>query len=150
MRKLLTVILAPFLLMPLVIQPSMADERGRGGDHRGGPDRGHDRGHEQRWRGDIGRFHEHDLGRWRGGHWYHGRHGGRLGWWWIVGTIWYFYPAPAYPFPDPYEPPVAVVPPPSSPVAPQYWYYCPNPPGYYPYVPQCWTDWQRVPAVPPR
>jgi hypothetical protein len=27
-----------------------------------------------------------------------------------------------------------------------YWYYCADPPGYYPYVTQCNTAWQTVPA----
>ena len=31
---------------------------------------------------------------------------------------------------------------PSSPT----WYYCADPAGYYPYVTQCNTDWQSVPA----
>jgi hypothetical protein len=26
------------------------------------------------------------------------------------------------------------------------WYYCSDPAGYYPYVTQCYTDWQSVPA----
>lgn len=26
------------------------------------------------------------------------------------------------------------------------WYYCSDPPGYYPYVSQCYTAWQTVPA----
>jgi hypothetical protein len=30
--------------------------------------------------------------------------------------------------------------------ASQYWYYCQNPAGYYPYVQQCTTNWQPVPA----
>jgi hypothetical protein len=30
--------------------------------------------------------------------------------------------------------------------ATQYWYYCSNPAGYYPYVTQCNTGWQTVPA----
>jgi len=30
--------------------------------------------------------------------------------------------------------------------ASQYWYYCQDPPGYYPYVQQCGTGWQMVPA----
>jgi hypothetical protein len=30
------------------------------------------------------------------------------------------------------------------------WYYCQNPPGYYPYVQQCPSGWQRVsPQAPP-
>jgi hypothetical protein len=27
---------------------------------------------------------------------------------------------------------------------PGYWYYCSNPAGYYPYVRQCSTLWQKV------
>jgi len=30
--------------------------------------------------------------------------------------------------------------------ATQYWYYCSNPAGYYPYVTHCNTGWQTVPA----
>lgn len=104
----------------------------------------HGRQHGARWQGDIRRFHEHDIGRWRGGRWYQGRHIGRLGWWWIVGPTWYFYPAPIYPYPDPFLPPADI-----RPIGPpQYWYYCANPPGYYPYVPQCRVDWQKVHATP--
>jgi hypothetical protein len=30
------------------------------------------------------------------------------------------------------------------------WYYCENPPGYYPYVQSCAAGWQRVqPQLPP-
>ena len=39
-----------------------------------------------------------------------GRHGGRGGWWWVVGDAWYYYPQPVYPYPDPYTPPVVVAP----------------------------------------
>lgn len=105
------------------------------------------------WHGDIGRFHEHDWGLWRGGHWTRARHDGRLGWWWVVGTSWYFYPAPVYPYPNPWEPPPAIVvnPPlgyaPSAPPT-QYWYYCESSRGYYPYVPTCADGWKQVPAMP--
>jgi hypothetical protein len=34
----------------------------------------------------------------------------------------------------------------SQPYASQYWYYCQNPAGYYPYVQQCSTGWQTVPT----
>ena len=62
------------------------------------------------------RWNEHDfpryaahIDRWHSGYWYHGPHGGRPGWWWVVGGTWYFYPAPVYPYPDPYAvPPPAV------------------------------------------
>lgn len=106
------------------------------------------------WGGDIQRFHEHDWQLWRGGRWQHGSHAGRLGWWWVVGGVWYFYPAPVYPYPNPWEPPpVEYVTPPAGSVPPpptQYWYYCENAKGYYPYVPTCPGGWKQVPATPPR
>jgi hypothetical protein len=50
-------------------------------------------------------------------------------------------------------PPVYVQPPPQvyvQPPPPQaYWYYCDNPPGYYPYVPQCPAGWRQVTPTPP-
>lgn len=104
----------------------------------------HDRG--PAWHGDIRTFHEHDFDRWRGGHWFNGRHGGRAGWWWIVGGVYYFYPSPVYPYPDPYEPPVVAAP---VPPPPQFWSYCPTAQAYYPYVATCNVPWQRVPAGSP-
>ncbi|HUL66625.1 MAG TPA: hypothetical protein VLW55_18655 [Burkholderiaceae bacterium] len=104
------------------------------------------------WHGDIHHFPEHDWHTWRGGHWVHGPHMGRLGWWWVVGSVWYFYPAPVYPYPNPYEPPpvVLVTPPKEGPPPPptQYWYYCEATKGYYPYVPTCPSGWKQVPATP--
>ncbi len=117
--------------------PAVADEHGR---HRG---RGIE--HGPRWHGEIGRFHEHDIQVWRGGRWYHGRHDGRMGWWWLVGGLWYFYPYPVYPYPDPYQPPAVSLPPTSL----GYWYYCADPAGYYPYVVECYGNWMQVPAAPP-
>jgi hypothetical protein len=103
--------------------------------------------------GDITRFHERDQDRWRAGHWFHGKHLGRLGWWWVVGGTWYFYPAPVYPYPDPYIPPAVVTqasPAPPMPSSPQYWYYCPSAKGYYPYVAECPEGWRPVaPQTPP-
>lgn len=44
------------------------------------------------------------------------------------------------------QPPVFVQPEPQ----PQYWYYCQNPQGYYPYIQQCPGGWlQVVPPTPP-
>lgn len=111
----------------------------------GRPGAGHPRA--PGWQGDIHRFRDHDLQRWHGGRWYHGVHEGRRGWWWIVGPSWYFYLAPVYPYPDPYRPaPVPGIPPPGA--APQYWFYCADPPGYYPYVAWCRVNWRPVPAQP--
>jgi hypothetical protein len=104
------------------------------------------RGHGvEHWRhGDIRSFHERDLGHWRGGRWFHGDHLGRLGWWWIVDGTWFSYPAPIYPYPDPYLPSavVAQTPPPAS--APAYWYYCASVKTYYPYVTACPEGWMQV------
>jgi hypothetical protein len=103
-----------------------------------------------KWRGDISRFHEHDWHTWRAGRWVHSRHDGRLGWWWVAGGLWYFYPAPVYPYPNPWEPPPVVVAPPVETAPPtQYWYYCEASRAYYPYVATCPGGWKQVPATPP-
>jgi hypothetical protein len=107
------------------------------------------RADDWRWHGDIHRFHEHDYHHWRQGRWFHGFHDGSEAWWWVVGGFWYFYPVPIYPYPDPYTPPVVVIEPaPVSPAfaPPAYVYYCSAPAGYYPYVPQCYGVWQKIPA----
>lgn len=95
--------------------------------------------------------HHHTLEAWHGGHWIHGVHGGRGGWWWVVGGVWYFYPAPVYPYPEP--PPTVVLAPAPAPAAPaaSYYYYCRRPAGYYPYVHACRRPWEAVPvaALPP-
>jgi hypothetical protein len=106
---------------------------------------------DRHWHGDIARFHEHDLDLWHRGRWANEVHDGRLGWWWVAGGSWYFYPAPVYPYPDPYEPPVTVAAAPSAlPAAPvpNSWYYCEAAKGYYPYVQTCPGGWKAVPAKP--
>ena len=71
------------------------------------------------------------------------------------GPLWTPYWAPhSYPYGYPYaHPPVVVQPPPQvyalPPPPPPVWYYCENPQGYYPYVPQCPGGWRQVPARPP-
>jgi hypothetical protein len=47
----------------------------------------------------------------------------------------------------PYGYPPVMIPP--APPPPTYWYACDDPPGYYPYVPQCPGGWRQVPATPP-
>lgn len=42
----------------------------------------------------------------RRGRWQHGYHQGRVGWWWVIGDVWYVNPPPVYA----YAPPVAVAP----------------------------------------
>lgn len=141
MRPISKLLLAATLLATTAMTPAMAD------DH-------HDRhGHEGHfeehvaWRGDISHFHEHDFDHWRSGRWFNGDHDGRHGWWWIIDGGWYFYPAPVYPYPDPYTPPLVVEQVPVGPavaVAPTYVYYCSDPVGYYPYVVTCFHHWRRV------
>src|SRR4030095_16552665 len=47
----------------------------------------------EHWRhGDIARFHHEDLGRWRGGHWFHGDRLGRVGWGGGGRRAWVVYP----------------------------------------------------------
>jgi hypothetical protein len=62
----------------------------------------------------------------------------------------YGYDAPYYDYPpvseEPgYLPPVGGN---SAPPQDQYWYYCDDPAGYYPYVNQCSTDWRPVEPQP--
>ena len=91
-----------------------------------------------------------DRDAWRGGAWRHEWHDGRLGWWWVLGSSWYFYPEPIYPYP-PYEQSVYAAPYAPLPDAggwpsPQFWYFCDDPTGYYPYVASCSVPWREVPA----
>lgn len=100
---------------------------------------------------DIRHFERHDFDTWRGGRWEHGWHDGHIGWWWGAGGSWYEYPYPVYPYPAPYTPPTVIVQQPAPPLGPapeQFWYYCDNPKGYYPYVATCPTPWRPVPAQP--
>ncbi len=111
------------------------------------------RGADSHWRGDSSRFQQHDRQAWRGGHWSHNRHDGRLGWWGVAGGSWYLYPSPVYAYADPWPPAYVLANPPATVVAPlppvQYWYYCEAYRTYYPYVATCPGGWQQVPATPP-
>ena len=104
---------------------------------------------------DYHHWHEHEQALWRTGAWRHEKYMGRNGWWWIVGGMRYFFEAPIYPYPlvvpeIGFEVPVVVQPPPPAPVYvqptadPNYWYYCENPRGYYPYIGQCPGGWMKV------
>ena len=117
----------------VVTVPADAAGRGAGGGH------GHFGGHgfpaphafhggfgaSHRFPVGPGRFHRVEPNIWRGGHWHHGIHAGRFGWWWVVGDGWYYYPEAI----DPY---------------PQYWYFCPSVGAYYPYVSACPEGWTPV------
>lgn len=96
----------------------------------------------------------------------HGRHGGHFGVGVVIGPGWGggWWPSPYYPYYPYYpyapyypyytQPPVVVEQPPDVYVQPSpetqkptYWYYCPDPQGYYPYVKKCPNGWMKV--VPP-
>ncbi|MDD3030375.1 MAG: hypothetical protein PHS57_08915 [Alphaproteobacteria bacterium] len=101
------------------------------------------------WHGDIHRFGDYDLWHWRAGHWFHGFHAGKTAWWWVTGDLWYSYPSPVYPYPDPFVPAGVVVEVPAQTAA--VYYHCDEPEGYYPYVSQCPTAWKKIvkPITPP-
>ena len=105
-----------------------------------------------------------------GNAWADHRHHSRIGVGVVIGPYWgpsyypfspYYYP-PYYPS---YYPPVVVErpapvyieqqaapAPPAPPVAASpvnYWYYCAAAQGYYPYVKECRSGWQRVLPQPP-
>ncbi len=90
-----------------------------------------------------------------GGH-YRGGWGGPA----FRGTVWInpgWYPwgVPAYPYYPPQQEivvpqqtPLYLEPQRSQPEEEGYWYYCPNPAGYYPYVKKCPTGWLKVVPTP--
>jgi hypothetical protein len=106
---------------------------------------------------DLGVFNNHrfsqfnggDRESWRGGAWRHERHNGHLGWWWVIGDLWFFYPAPIYPYPTYIGPDYWYDYYGNYPSPPYYWYYCEDPPGYYPQVQHCNVDWEPVPPQAP-
>lgn len=95
------------------------------------------------WR--VARFTPHERALWVRGHWWHGRHFGRFGWWWWLDGGWYFYDTPIYPYPDYVSDTYYAEP---SGDDSNYWYYCRDPEGYYPYVQRCNGAWEPVPAQP--
>src|SRR5215471_5816046 len=122
-----------------------------------GPGWGGPRAYGPAWRGPRG----YVGPAWTGGHWNHGWHGARYGWWWTVGNAWYYYPQPVYPYPgylpgDEYYdgsynlknyPQQYIQPTPSAQPRSSFWYYCDSPRGYYPYVRDC-DNWREVLADP--
>ena len=88
-----------------------------------------------------------------GGHYGGGHYGGG----WGYGRGGYYGGYPYYPYPPvvstvPVAPPVYIQQAAPQPVPqPQadYWHYCRNPEGYYPYVKECPGGWQQVAPTPP-
>lgn len=129
--------------------------RGGGGGHGGG-------GH---WGGGGGHY---GGGHWGGGYrgggyWGHGYYGGRpfrgyssFGFYFGPGWGWpypgpYYYPYYAYPpaiVAVPAEPPVYIERGAAGSAGPRPWHYCPDPPGYAPYVKDCPAGWQAIAPAP--
>jgi hypothetical protein len=104
---------------------------------------------------DVREFDRHEFARWHDGHWHNSWHDGRLGWWWQVDDVWYWYDRPVYPFPlvvaplysetvVEVTPVVALAPIAPLPAAPQVAYRCAAPDGFYPAVSACASGWQQV------
>jgi hypothetical protein len=116
---------------------------GGGGFHagafRGGFGGFHGGGFHSGWHGGFAGSHN-GFGNGHGGQWYHGWRGGRYGWWSGDGLGWTYDPYASGNYPDYgyYSS--------GQHSAAQNWYYCSDPAGYYPYVAQCNTGWQTVPA----
>lgn len=110
----------------------------------------------------VAHFSAQDRSTWQRGHWQHGRHHGRNGWWWNSGGSWFFYNQPVYPYPgyvsdyyyndDYYDGGDDGYADPGYDASPSdggyYWYYCNNPAGYYPYVKSCRGPWRAVTPTP--
>ena len=127
---------AAALLCAAVLQPNLAYAAPHGGGFRDGGLGGFRGG----FHGTFAGLHHH-LGHPNGGHWDHGWHNGRYGWWWGgAGLGWTYYADPWWGYQDygNYDY--------NHPYAAQTWYYCSDPAGYYPYVTQCNTAWQPGPA----
>jgi hypothetical protein len=166
--------LATLMLCGLLAQPALADRRDNGftlGAEAWHPParqfRDFDGGYREARRERFGRP---NRPAWNSGYWYNGHHEGRLGWWWVVGSLWYFYPQPVDPYPAyPYESNVTIIQtPPAQPTQPMppvqptqpniqttpsapnnnVWYYCADADEYYPYVRECPAGWRTVPAKP--
>ena len=137
MRASLLIVFLAALSSSLTLRPSAAEEL-----HGKRPPPGLVRSDERKVQefhrdfrdGDLRHFpdRDHDVGGRHDDHRFHGGHGGPLS----------FYPEPIYPYPDFYYD----MPPPlyEAPQVPGYWYYCDNPPGYYPYVAECRRPWNTV------
>ena len=135
-RKTLGCVVAVLFFIPAVLWPGLA--RGGDGFHGGGFSAFHGGGfhagfpalHGGGFHPGFREFHDDRFN-------HHGFRRGFVvvptfdGWWWGGGWGWpyYYYPSGGYYGYGPYP-----------------WYWCSDPPGYYPYVAQCNTAWQTVPA----
>lgn len=73
-----------------------------------------------------------------------------------IGPVWPAWPVYSYPYPYPYpqqpiviqQGPTEYMQQPQPTPEQQYWYYCSDPQGYYPYVQHCPKGWTKVAPTP--
>ena len=150
-------------------QGAMAGFRGggfQGGGFQGGARGFHGGGFGSGFRG--GAIHNGNWGGHGGGNWgWHGGHSGwhdhtavgfYLGWPYLGGWGWPYYYDYYGGYYDPYyardrypytDHTIVQYSAPAPPAAPDAYYYCADPQGYYPYVQNCSGGWQSVPTAPP-
>ena len=137
---------ALLLALAVVVSDSALARKG-GGHVSGGKVHG---GHVSHGHGHFNGHHHKSFG-----HHHHGHHHGAAFVGFGVGFAypWSWYYPPPYYYPGYYYPqPVTYVeqgaaPAPAEPAG--WWYYCEASRTYYPYVKECPSGWQRVPALPP-
>ena len=157
MKKTVFIISAVLIMLFVNTVPGFAARGGSDHGSRGYQGSGHYRGSQN----------YHGSGHYRGSGYYNGprfSYGGNIwigpGWgtWWGPGWGYPYYSEPYYPYYPYYPPPVinqqqapVYVEPAPQQQEQNYWYYCPNPQGYYPYVQQCPKGWLKVvpSTVPP-
>jgi len=129
MRQWIKILMMVLLLIVGTIPVAFA-RGGPGGFHGGGHGGGFGHG------GFHGGFHDGFHG-WHGGHWGHFHHphfhGGII----VEAPPLWIAPEPSYVAP---APSIGLTPEP-----PAIWYYCTDPPGYYPTVPACRVPWTPYP-----
>jgi hypothetical protein len=141
------------LLLALAVVVSDSALARKGGGHVGGG-KVHG-GHVRHGHGHVnGHHHGHhhkSFGHHHHGHHHHGAAfvgfgvGFAYPWSWYYPPP-YYYPGYYYPYP---AQPVTYVEQGAAPAAAGWWYYCEASRTYYPYVKECPSGWQRVPALPP-
>lgn len=95
----------------------------------------------QSWRGN---FHQDDLRAWNNGRWSNTNHNGRQGWWWIVGSEWFYYNSRVDNVPRMNVPSVIYQSHYHRNIPQNVNYYCKPVGAYYPYVTSCPSAWITI------
>jgi len=155
-----------FLMVALLASTAVPGHAAGGWGSHGGGNWSGSGGHGGSWHGGGSSHGGWHGGGWHGGGWHGGGWHGRHHFWGprvffgvgVAAPFWWYPYGYAYPYPYAYpadSPPMAVESSPQTYIqedtqAQQYWYYCQNPQGYYPYVKECPGGWQEVAPQPPQ